>query len=184
MLKQRKLTQAQFIAYAGVLSALAIVLIFVEIPYPLSAYLKLDFSEVITLIAVSINFWLAIAIAIVKALITFLLKPGAPFIGHVAMLVGSVSIALTYYLSHKKLGVISSLIITSIVFCITMGLSNFFFIDPFYAGVSFTEMMASQGGFGGYITYNLVTYLPFNIMKMILVSIVFYFLQGRLNKGN
>lgn len=182
MLKQKKLTQAQFIAYAGVLSALAIVLIFVEIPYPLSEYLKLDFSEVVTLIAVSINFWLAVVVGVVKALITFLIKPGAPFIGHVAMLVGSLSIAITYYLTYKKLGRVATLVITSIVFCIVMALNNFFFMDPFYAGVSFSEMMSAQGGFGGYLAYNIATYLPFNIMKMILVSVVFYFLQGRLNK--
>ncbi len=182
MLGKKKLTQAQFIAYAGVLSALAIVLIFVEIPYPLIPYLKLDFSEVITLIAVAMNFWLAIVVAVIKAWLTFLVKPGAQFIGHFSMFVGSITVAVTYFLASKKFSKITSLVIMSAVFAIVMNATNFFIVDPFYMGSTFSETMSASGGFGPYLQYNLITYLPFNIAKMVLVSIVFYFLSNRLDK--
>ncbi len=182
MLSKKKFTQAQFIAYAGVLSALAIVLIFIEIPYPPIPYLKLDFSEVITLLAVMMNFWLAIVVALIKALLTFLIKPGAQFVGHLSMFIGSLSVAISYFLASKKFGKLKSLIIMSIVFCFVQNAVNFFFVDPIYLDMSFTDTVAASGGFVGYLKYNLITYLPFNIAKMVLVSIVFYFLSNRLEK--
>ncbi len=182
MLSKKKLTQSQFIAYAGVLSALAIVLIFIEIPYPFIPYLKLDFSEVITLIAVAINFWLAIVVAIIKAWLTFLVKPGAQFIGHLSMFIGSLTVAIGYYAASKKFSKGKSLIIMSIAFCLVQNTVNFFIVDPFYLGMSFSDTVAASGGFIGYLSYNLITYLPFNIMKIGLVSIVFYFLSNRLEK--
>lgn len=182
MLSKKKFTQAQFIAYAGVLSALAIVLIFVEIPYPFIPYLKLDFSEVITLIAVVMNFWLAIVVAIIKAWLTFLVKPGAQFIGHFSMFVGSLTVAISYFLASKKFNKIQSLVIMSIAFTVAMNTLNFFIVDPVYLDMSFTDTVVASGGFAGYIKYNLITYLPFNLMKIGLVSIVFYFLSNRLDK--
>lgn len=190
MLSRKKLTQSQFISYAGVLSALAIVLIFIELPYPLVPYLKLDMSEVVILIAVAINFWLAVIVAVVKASLTFLIKPGAVMIGHVAMLIGSLSIAVGYRVSSKYLSKVPSLIIASLLFCLVMGASNYFFIDPFYMGLSYSEVAAQQYAlpFGsdlsthGYLTYSIVTYLPFNMAKMAIVSTAFYFLSNRLEK--
>ncbi|WOO87976.1 ECF transporter S component [Mollicutes bacterium LVI A0039] len=190
MLGKKKLTQAQFISYAGVLSALSIVLIFIEVPYPLVPYLKLDFSEVVTLIAVSLNFGLAIVVALVKASLTFLIKPGAIMIGHVAMLVGSLSLIVGYSVASKKFSKIVSLIFASIVFCVVMGTSNYFFIDPFYMGTSYQELATSTFAlpFGSdssnhsYLMYNIVTYLPFNMAKMAVVSTAFYFISNRLEK--
>lgn len=182
MLSKKKFTQAQFIAYAGVLSALAIVLIFIEIPYPPIPYLKLDFSEVITLIAVVMNIWLALAIAFIKAWLTFLIKPGSLFIGHLSMFIGSLSVALPYYFASKKFSKVKSLVIMSVAFCIIMNTFNYFVSDPVYAKISFSEMVSQAGGYGAYLKYNLITYLPFNIAKMTLVSIVFYFLSNRLDK--
>lgn len=182
MLSKKKFTQAQFIAYAGVLSALAIVLIFVEIPYPFIPYLKLDFSEVITLIAVVMNFWLAIVVAIIKAWLTFLVKPNAQFIGHLSMFIGSLTVAISYFLASKKFSKGKSLIIMSVVFCIVMNTVNFFIVDPFYLDMKFGETVAASGGLVAYLKYNLITYLPFNMMKIALVSVVFYFLSNRLDK--
>lgn len=182
MLSKKKFTQAQFIAYAGVLSALAIVLIIIEIPYPPIPYLKLDFSEVITLLAVMMNFWLAIVVAFIKAWLTFLVKPGAQFIGHMSMFVGSLTIAISYYFASKKFNKVTSLVIMSLIFCLVMNSFNYFISDPVYSKMSFSEMVAASGGAVAYLKYNLITYLPFNIAKMALVSIVFYFVSNRLEK--
>ncbi len=200
MLNKKKLTQAQFIAYAGVLSALAIVLVIIEIPYPLVPWLKIDLSEVIVLIAAVINIWLAIIVATVKAWLTFLVKPDANFIGHLAMWLGSFSILIPYYFAAKKFPKVTSLVIATLVFSIFMTFLNYVYVTPAYMGTTVSEMagMSQQLTFGtqkmldagkawldvevSYLTYIVAMYLPFNLMKGTIVSIAFYFVSNRLNK--
>ncbi len=200
MLNKKKLTQAQFIAYAGVLSALAIVLVIIEIPYPLVPWLKIDLSEVIVLIAVVINIWLAIIVATVKAWLTFLVKIDANFIGHLAMWLGSLSILIPYYFASKKFPKVISLVITTLVFSVFMTFLNYVYVTPAYMGTTVSEMagMSQQLTFGtqkmldagkawldvevSYLTYIVAMYLPFNLMKGTIVSVAFYFISNRLNK--
>ncbi|WOO89788.1 ECF transporter S component [Mollicutes bacterium LVI A0078] len=200
MLNKKKLTQAQFIAYAGVLSALAIVLVIIEIPYPLVPWLKIDLSEVIVLIAAVINIWLAIIVATVKAWLTFLVKPDANFIGHLAMWLGSFSILIPYYFAAKKLPKVTSLVIATLAFSVFMTFLNYVYVTPAYMGTTVSEMagMSQQLTFGtqkmldagkawldvevSYLTYIVAMYLPFNLMKGAIVSVAFYFVSNRLNK--
>lgn len=200
MLSKKKLTQSQFIAYAGVLSAIAILLLFIEVPYPLVPWLKMDFSEVVVLLAAVINFWLAIIVLTVKAWLSLLIKPNADFIGHLAMFLGSITIVVPYYLCSKKLSKVQSLVIAVVVFAVAMTALNFFYITPAYLDSSFSEMvgqsqplmfgtekMRANGKFWlninvPYITYIVAMYLPFNIMKGSIVSVIFYFLSNRLDK--
>lgn len=190
MLKKRKLTQQQFIAYAGVFSAIAIVLLYLDVPYPFANWLKLDFSEVIVLLAGSINIFLGIAVALIKAFLGLILPPTAAPIGYVSMAIGSLTLVLVYYFAHKKLSKGISLVLASAAFCFAMFISNYFFINPFYMGMSLSEMQAAtysipfaDGDGFSYMIYNLALYLPFNIMKMLVVSVAFYFIEGRLNRG-
>ncbi len=200
MLSKKKLTQAQFIAYAGVLSALAIILVIVEIPYPLVPWLKIDLSEVIVLLAAVINFWLAIVVLSIKAWLTLLVKPGAEFIGHFAMFMGSLAIMLPYYFSSKKMSRAKALVVATIVFAVAMTALNYVYVTPAYMQSSFSDMAGtSQQLILGtqkmidngnplvdinisYFGYIVAMYLPFNLMKGALVSVVFYFLAGRLEK--
>lgn len=200
MLNKKKLTQAQFIAYAGVLSALAIVLVIIEIPYPLVPWLKIDLSEVIVLIAAMINIWLAIIVATVKAWLTFLVKVDANFIGHLAMWLGSFSILIPYYFAAKKFPKVASLVIATLVFSVFMTFLNYVYVTPAYMGTTVSEMagMSQQLTFGtqkmldagkawldvevSYLTYIVAMYLPFNLMKGAIVSVAFYFVSNRLNK--
>lgn len=200
MLSKKKLSQSQFIAYAGVLSALAIVLVLIEIPYPLVPWLKIDFSEVIILIAVVINIWLAIIIATVKAWLTFLVNPNANFIGHLAMWLGSFSILIPYYFASKKMPKITSLVIATLVFTVFMTFLNYVYVTPAYMQTTVSEMsgMSQQLIFAtqkmqdagkawldvevSYLTYILAMYIPFNLMKGTIVSVIFYFVSERLSK--
>ncbi len=189
MLNKKKFTQAQFISYAGILSALAIVLLYLEIPYPFADYLKLDLSEVIILIAATMNIWLAITVAIVKVILGFLLPPTSTFIGYVAMLIGSLTIIISYCSCSKVMSKIPSLVVTSLIFSIVMVLCNYTFVTPFYFGVSFADAISQtyslpikEGSEFSFLMYNIVLYLPFNLIKMGVVSTVFYFVSNRLSK--
>ncbi len=202
MLSKKKMNQSQFIAYAGILSALAMVLALIEIPYPLVPWLKIDLSEVIVLIAAVLNIWLAIIVATVKAWLTFLVKPDANFIGHLAMWLGSFSILIPYYFASKKMSKVNALIFASVVFALLMTLLNYVYVTPAYLGLTFgdmvgvqqqlvfgTQKMMDQGKFFlnvevSYLTYVIAMYLPFNFLKSILVSVVFYFVSNRLEKEN
>lgn len=200
MLSKKKLTQSQFIAYAGVLSAIAIILQFVELPYPLVPWLKIDLSEVIVLIAAVINIWLAIIVLTVKAWLSLLINPSADFIGHLAMFLGSITLVVPYYFCSKKIGKIPSLVIAVLVFTVAMTALNYVYITPAYLDSSFSEMagvtqqlefgtqkMMEQGKFWldvtvSYPVYIAAMYFPFNLLKGAIVSVIFYFLAKRLDK--
>ncbi len=200
MLKKKKLTQSQLISYGGVLSALAIVLVIIEIPYPLVPWLKIEFSEVIVLIAAVLNIWLAIIVATVKAWLTFIIRPDSNFTGHLAMWLGSLSLVIPFYFATKKVSVVKSLVISTLIFTVFMTFLNYVYITPAYLDTSFSQMvgveqqlvlgtqkMLDNGQFFinatvSYLTYILVMYIPFNLMKGTLVSIIFYFVYNRLSK--
>lgn len=200
MLSKKKLTQAQFISYAGILSAVAIVLVLIEIPYPLVPWLKMDLSEVIILIAALMNIWLAIVIALLKASLTMLIKPNAEIIGHIAMFIASLAIVLPFYFSNTKLSKAKSLVIATFAFAIIMTALNYFWITPAYLQTSFSAMASTtqQLTLGttkmlengnpiidveiGYFGYIVAMYMPFNLMKGTIVSLAFYYVSNRISK--
>ncbi|MGL5296151.1 MAG: ECF transporter S component [Culicoidibacterales bacterium] len=184
---------AKKITFIGIFAALAVVLSFIAIPYPLVPFLKFDLSELVVLIAVSsIGVIPAIFIALITAILNFLiLGPVGPFgIGQVALFLSGTIIALTYALLIKKtnLSTLKSLIITSLVFTLTITSLNYFFITPIYFGMDFTTALESVSlvnfGLGEtsvllnpYLTATLLVYIPFNLLKMSLILIAFKALE-------
>lgn len=158
------------IVLIGVLSALGIVLNFIQIPYLLVPYLKFDLSEIVVLIGMMFSFTVGIGVVFSKAIIFSLLNPIDP-IGNLAMMIGSTIIALSFYVLHKKLKIksIKTLIAVTIIFTILMTVLNFFFITPAYMGQSFEQMQKTDN----YLAIIIFTYVPFNIFKMLIISFVF-----------
>lgn len=200
-MKKRKMSQAKFIAYAGVLSALAIVLVKMEIPYILVPWLKFDLSEVIILIASLINIWLAIIIATIKAWLPFLFDANSIFIAQFALWMGSIAIVIPFYFLNKKYSTLVSLTIATIVFTVVMTALNYFFITPVYLGTTFSQLSTTsqQLTLGtqkmidngnplidvnvSYLQYIIAMYVPFNLVKGTMVSAAFAFVSKRIKIG-
>ncbi len=174
------LSRNQIITYTAVLSALGVILNFIELPYFIP-YLKIDISEVVVLLATVISLPAAIVVSFIKAFILAIAKDGID-IGTIALFIGSLSLAIPYKLlsNINKDRVFINLLISSLVFTITMVLCNFFFITPIYSGYSLSEAIESYGSLKDYSLNILIMYVPFNLIKGALVSLVFALLYKKL----
>ncbi len=221
--------------YIVSLSAIAIVVGFIEIPWPLVPWLKLDFSEVVILVSVLI-------LGVKKTFIVILLRSAARFpitlggffglpgalIGEGIAILASVVIVLAYILAKKLLKIdehplvyevdidnkstvkhffVITIVITTALTIVLFSV-NFFITTPmFFSLLGFTESGAFHptvftfipdatgfasregglaiddvfyGNWGGYILFSIIAYVPFNIVKGILVSIVFLLIKPRM----
>ncbi len=173
--------------YTALFSVIASCLNFIEIPYIL--FLKFDVSEAITLLATSFSLFSGIIVSIVKFIFMSITGTTTGFIGETTMFIGSISIVMTYFIAKKgfKLSKIFSLIITALMFTIVMTSLNYFFITPFYYNSTYKELQGGSYTFGGfenisYLMYILALYVPFNLIKVTLSSIIFYLLSKFLEK--
>ncbi|MGL4589167.1 MAG: ECF transporter S component [Mycoplasmatales bacterium] len=162
------------IVYFGLLAALGVIINLIEIPYPLVPYLKIDLSEIVVLIATLISIPGAIIVGLVKALLHFQITGAIP-IGEISLFVGSLTMALSFGLSKKKLSLIPSLIISIMTFSVIMVTMNYFVVYPVFANTPLSVLQEDPT----YFTTIVVTYLPFNLIKSSLITFIFYLL----NKG-
>ncbi len=174
------------ITIIALLSSLAVILNFIEIPYIVS-YLKIDLSEVIVLVGLIFSLPVAIAIAAIKAFVMLLLGTTTKGIGELTLFIGSLTIIFSYYLSNKKFNKVISLIIVSVCFTFVMTVLNYFIITPLYYPQSFSELVNQTTTLGNgmtitYLQYIIVLYAPFNLVKISLVSICYYFVSNKLEK--
>ncbi len=173
--------------YIAILAVIGSVLNLIEIPYVIP-YLKLDVSEVITLIAAYISLPIAIGVALIKAFIMSITGTSSGFVGEIALLIGSFTVIIffTLFKNKLKLNLVLNLILTSICFTIVMTSLNYFLITPFYFGTSFGEIVNTMQPLGdknySYLMYTIIVYVPFNLIKMLIDSIVFYFISKKLQK--
>ncbi len=173
--------------YTALFSVLATILNFIEIPYIL--FLKLDVSEAITLLATSFSLYSGIIVSVVKFIFMSLTGTTTGLIGETTMFIGSITVVITYFVVNKvfKSSKIISLLITVIMFTTVMTTLNYFFITPFYYGSTYRELQEGAYSFGifenlSYLYYILTLYVPFNLIKMTLSSVIFYFLSNFLEK--
>lgn len=182
MSKKKQRNRINFIVLAALLSAIAVVLNFIQIPY-IVPYLKIDLSEVMVLIALTFSLPLAITVAAIKALV-MALNTTSGYIGEITLFIGSLTMIFSYSISRKKFSKIISLIIMTIMFAIIMTVLNYYIITPLYSGLSFNDMMDASGGKSEYLKIIVGLYFPFNLLKGSLVSIVFYFVSKMLHLGD
>ncbi len=173
--------------YIAILAVIGSILNLIEIPYFIP-YLKLDISEVVTLIAASISLPIAIGVAIVKAFIMSITGTSSGFIGEATLLIGSFTIIIffTLFKNKMKMPLVMNLVLTSLCFTIIMTGLNYFIITPFYFGTSFSNLVNTTQPVGSqtysYFIYIIIVYLPFNLLKMLIDSTIFYFISKKLKK--
>lgn len=130
------------IVLAALLTAMALVLGVIEIPYPFAPWLQFDLSEVIILMAISLlSLRYTIFIIFAKFMVSIFIKgPVGPLaIGQISALIASLSIALSYYCFMKiipfrkqiiKKGI--ALVCSMSVFALVMFIINYYFVTPTY----------------------------------------------------
>lgn len=170
-------TKTQTMVTTALLASFSYVLLFLEIPVlPGFDWLKLDFSDIPILIG---SFILgpvpAIMVAFIRSLLNFLVKGGGnilSLIGNTTGFLASVIFMLPIYKMVKKensnKNLIIGMLISSVSLTVFMSIANYFVITPMYIsvlgidfGISIQEM----------VLYGII---PFNIIKSIIVSVVFF----------
>jgi riboflavin transporter FmnP len=171
------------IATVGVLSALGAVLMLIEIPYPFIPFLTFDLSDVVVLVIFVRFGWKdAMSVGLLKAVVHLLFKGavGPIAIGQITAFIASMSYVLGMYLTTNKLNlnrflgaVVTILIVTTIL---TVG--NYLFITPiWFGGTTFLDVQdwVTPDAFGlsvsgGYLATILIAYVPFNLLKGLLIT--------------
>ncbi|MCC5894945.1 MAG: ECF transporter S component [Alkalibacterium sp.] len=166
----------------AMLASLAWVISMVSFPVlPGSPFLKVDFSDLAVLFGMYIYGPLAgVAIAFIRSLLSYAQKGGEMGfpIGDTAAFLATISYTLPLYLFITKRGLnlknkIAATAIASTSLTVMMAVANWVFIAPAY--------MAVMGfSVGPMRTYLLLAIVPFNYIKGILVSIVFFIAFSKL----
>ena len=164
----------------SMLSAVAFVLTFIKFPLPfIPPYLTLDFSDVPTLLATFLLSPIAgIIVALIKNILNFLFNIGDP-VGTVANFLAGVSFLLSSYYVYRKRknnrSLIYGLITGTIVMTIVLSILNYFVLLPLYG------MIFNLGDVLNNVKIVIVSgVIPFNLIKGIIISIIFVLLFRRL----
>jgi riboflavin transporter len=169
----------------GMLSAIAYVLMLLNFPMPMfPTWLKIDFSDVPALVgAIIMGPAAGVLIELIKNLLDIIStgsESGIP-VGHIANFTTGLLFILPTYFVYKKVqskkGVISGLIVATIITTIGMSVLNYFVFFPMYEifmGFKMPKLMI------------ITAIAPFNFIKCIMISIVFIVfynkMADRLNK--
>lgn len=185
---------AHWVAKTGILAAVAILLMFWEMAIPLMpAFLKFDFSEIAVLLAAfALGPWTAVLVEFIKNL-AHLPSTGTSGVGELAnFLVGSAFVVTTglYYRKHKnKMGAFVAMALGTLVMTAVASLLNYFFLIPFYVRVlnlPLDVIIDWSRAAGNRLVTDLNTlilfvFVPFNIFKGAVVSLIVALLYKRLS---
>lgn len=169
----------------GMLSSIAYILMLLNFPIPpFPPFLMIDFSDIPALIATLIFGPVAgILVEVIKNTLDYFMTgsaTGVP-VGHIAnVLAGILFILPTYYVYNRlktKKGMTFGLIIGTIVMAVMMSVLNYLIILPAYTFfLNFPAMSAPEMR-----TMIVTGILPFNIVKGLIISIIFMLLFTRMN---
>ncbi|MGD6804102.1 ECF transporter S component [Rossellomorea vietnamensis] len=174
----KKLNTRGFILI-GMLSAVSYVLMLLNFPIPpFPSFLMVDFSDVPALIAaITLGPLAGILVELMKNVLDYVMTgsdTGVP-IGHFANFMAGISFILpVYYIYNRiqsKRGMVTGLVAGTMIMSILMSVLNYFIILPAYKYFMNFELPT---------TIIVTGILPFNILKGILIAIVFVLLFTRM----
>lgn len=165
----------------SMLSAVAFILMFIKFPLPfLPPYLTLDFSDVPALLATfTLGPIAGIIVEFIKNLLNFLFNIGDP-IGPLANFLAATSFILTaFYVAKNKnnaKSLVTGLAVATLIMTLVLSILNYFVLLPLY------DMIMNLSDVFGNLKIIIVSgVIPFNIIKGIVISIIFILLYKRLN---
>lgn len=186
--------RTHWVAKTGILAAVAIVLMYLEMILPLMpSFLKFDFSEIAVLLAsFSMGPLTAILIELIKNL-AHLPSTATGGIGELAnFLIGSFFVGtagLVYRMKKTHAGAFLAMAAGTIVMTVAACLINYFFMLPFYINVMqfpLALIISMTQKVGNTLVTDLQSlilfvFVPFNLFKGIVVSLIVALLYKRLS---
>ncbi|MGI6440463.1 MAG: ECF transporter S component [Tissierellia bacterium] len=194
-LHSQPLLTTHTVAKIGILSAIAFVLMFFQVPLPFAPpFMQVDLSDVPSLIG-------AFAMGPIPGMLIVLLKnilhsiiqgSQTQFVGELSnFIVGSAFVMIASWIYHRNksfrtaiLGTIAGILVMSIV----ATASNYFVVFPLYAAafglkIEVLVNMAAElnGWVGGYESMMLFAVLPFNLVKGMIVGFATMLLYKRVS---
>ncbi|KKB35616.1 ECF transporter S component [Bacillus thermotolerans] len=169
----------------GLLSALAYLLMLLNFPVPpFPSFLMIDFSDIPALIAAIVFGPLAgVTVEFFKVGLDFLITgsdTGIP-IGHIANFAAGVTFILPVYYIYKKFeskkGLTAGLVTGTVLMAVLMSVLNYYVILPAYT--LFLNMPAMSAPETRQMV--VLSILPFNLLKGILMAAVFLFIYSRMH---
>lgn len=190
MTSLKELSSTRKLAYLGVFAALATALMYIEIPYPFSAFLRIDLSDVVVIVvAVLIGLKEGVLIAFIKAFIHLLFPGLNPTfgIGELAAFIASITYILSFVTLTNKLNlnVILSSVISIVVMSLTLTFFNWILFVPLYDTLylqpnnlidifkSFTANYPYLFD-GEYMKFVFGLFIPFNLIKGTIIYVLFF----------
>ncbi len=185
---------SHWIAKTGILSACAIILMYLDFPIPLMpGFLKFDFSDIPALLgAFSMGPITGVLIEFIKNLAhTPFTSTG--FVGEIANFIvcGSFVLAggLVYHYKPNRKGAIISLITATITMTLFGMLTNYYINIPFYInamGFNMEAILKITHATGNTLAHDLPTFIlyviaPFNLIKAIIVSLIVALIYKRVS---
>jgi riboflavin transporter len=157
----------------GMLSALAFIIMLFEFYIGFAEYLKLDFSDLIAMVGgITMGPLAGIAIQFIKNLLKVVFFTKTAGIGELANVIVGIAFILPTSLVYQRIksnkGLIIGLITGSITMVIVALFANYFVLLPMYWGFISQESLTSASK----LAYILAVTLPFNVIKVIIVSIL------------
>jgi riboflavin transporter FmnP len=171
----------------AMLAAIGTILQFVAFPImPMFDFLKIDFSDIPVLIGMFLYGPLAgVATALVRSILHLFFTGLAPqnMVGDAASFLASTVFTLPIYFffkkgNHQQFGKIIGIVSGVLALTIFMSVANYFVITPLYLqifGATTNQFLGTS--LARYVTIGI---FPFNIIKGILVSVVFLVLHAKL----
>ena len=188
-----KANQTRRMVTLGILSALGTILMIIEIPYPFVPFLKIDLSDVVVLVVFMLYGWKeSLIVGILKAAVHLLIMGpvGPAGIGQITAIIASMSYVLGMYVTTNKLNLnrVLSVALTVLIVTTILTVLNYLFITPIWFGgltyldiqtwvtpQSFNENLSISGG---YLTAIIIAYVPFNILKGLVITIVYFIIDA------
>lgn len=181
--KKRKLS-TRVLVKVGLLSAVAFLLMFIEMPIPglFPYFLKIDISDMPALIAgLAMGPAAGICVEIVKNFLHTIVATTTGGVGEIAnIIVGSAFVVATSVVYRRKKDFKSLVIgfVCGTLAIIAVGsIVNYFFLLPFYGQLMGMDAIISLGKAVNPNVHNLLTFViwfiaPFNLIKGVMISIL------------
>ncbi|WP_409293368.1 ECF transporter S component [Peribacillus sp. SCS-37] len=169
----------------GMFSSIAYILMLLNFPFPgFPPYLLVDFSDIPALIAAMIFGPLAgVLVELIKNTLDYLMTgaaTGVP-VGQAANFAAGILFVLPTYYVYRRLssrkGLAAGLIAGTITMSIMMSVLNYFVFLPAYTLFLGAESMSSEAARQTIVS----SILPFNVVKGLLITVVFMLLFAKLN---
>lgn len=179
----------------GLLSAIAFILMLLELPLPLfPAFLKMDLSDLPALIGgFALGPLAAILIEFIKNALHFIFKSETGGVGNLANFIVGISFtvpaAMIYMKGKNRKGAILGMFIGTLSMAIVAAIANYYILIPFYVKLYFggdldsilAIMAQANKNITDIKTYIMYAVIPFNIVKALITSVIAFLVYKKVS---